>query len=363
MPKKSKNTKPIKSPKTAPAPSCPYCGGGEATKAGKRQNRSGVVQLYLCNHCARKFRDHAIHGTLSTTYPVPAIIETLSLYDRGYTLDESARRAGKHHRVSISKQLAGTWKTRYARLFPYQKIRDKVASDYPPHTLIVTARFHHGQVYDFAYHRGKMAHALASNDASSENSRAFRPLKTFLEQAPTETPHALFRSQEARASQTKQRFSLDEVAIFERKNSAVEMAQFVIPTVSRNTLRHPKLQDFMLTNDLATIAIEVPVYLTHKDTEHFSKKLGFTLPFALERGATITGHIDLLQIRGGMIHILDYKPGAKREKPIEQLMIYALALSRRTGLRLYHFKCAWFDDEHYYEFYPLHVVHKKKRAR
>ena len=43
-------------------------------------------------------------------------------------------------------------------------------------------------------------------------------------------------------------------------------------------------------------------------------------------------------------------------------MIYALALSRRTGLRLLDFKCAWFDDANYYEFYPLHVVHKRKPA-
>ena len=62
-----------------------------------------------------------------------------------------------------------------------------------------------------------------------------------------------------------------------------------------------------------------------------------------------------------MTHILDYKPGTNKDKSIEQLMVYALALSRRTGLRLYHFKCAWFDDEHYYEFYPLHVVHKLKK--
>ena len=48
-----------------------------------------------------------------------------------------------------------------------------------------------------------------------------------------------------------------------------------------------------------------------------------------------------------MIHILDYKPNAKKEKPIEQLTIYALALSRQIGLRLLNFKCAWFDDEHY----------------
>lgn len=56
---------------------------------------------------------------------------------------------------------------------------------------------------------------------------------------------------------------------------------------------------------------------------------------------TLTGHIDVLQVRNGAIHILDYKPGAKREKPIVQLMVYALALSRRTGLRLYDLVCAW----------------------
>ncbi|MDO8579313.1 MAG: hypothetical protein Q7R72_00370, partial [bacterium] len=53
-------------------------------------------------------------------------------------------------------------------------------------------------------------------------------------------------------------------------------------------------------------------------------------------------------------------------KPIEQLTWYAMALSRLTGLRLFEFKCAWFDDKDYYEFYPLHIVKKlqaRKRAR
>jgi hypothetical protein len=50
----------------------------------------------------------------------------------------------------------------------------------------------------------------------------------------------------------------------------------------------------------------------------------------------------------------------KSEKPIAQLMVYALALSRRTGLRIFDFVCAWFDEHDYYEFYPLHVVHKRR---
>jgi len=74
----------------------------------------------------------------------------------------------------------------------------------------------------------------------------------------------------------------------------------------------------------------------------------------------MTGHIDLIQVRNGLIHILDFKPNAAKEKPIEQLTWYALALSRLTGLRLYEFKCGWFDEKDYFEFYPLHVVYKMK---
>jgi len=57
---------------------------------------------------------------------------------------------------------------------------------------------------------------------------------------------------------------------------------------------------------------------------------------------------------------MDFKPSADRAKPIEQLTIYALALSRLTSLRLHSFKCAWFDEQDYFEFFPLHVVYKKK---
>jgi ATP-dependent exoDNAse (exonuclease V) beta subunit len=101
------------------------------------------------------------------------------------------------------------------------------------------------------------------------------------------------------------------------------------------------------------------VYLTPEDLRHLTEDLGFHIP--LPTTATLTGHIDVLQVRNGRVHILDYKPGAVHERPIAQLMVYALALSRRTGLRLYDFVCTWFDDQHYYEFYPLHVVHKRRR--
>ena len=119
----------------------------------------------------------------------------------------------------------------------------------------------------------------------------------------------------------------------------------------------------MIANDTVTVAAELPILLDSQDIRHYKHELNFEIPIALKDDEYITGHIDLIQVRNGSIYILDYKPSAKKAKPIEQLTIYALALARLTGLRLYHFKCAWFDSENYYEFFPLHVVYKLKNKK
>ena len=85
----------------------------------------------------------------------------------------------------------------------------------------------------------------------------------------------------------------------------------------------------MLINDSVTAAVEIPVFLTSDDIAYYRGR-GFKLDFDSQ---IITGHIDFLQLRSGFLHILDYKPEARKEKhAVTQLTIYALALSRRTGL-------------------------------
>ena len=70
-------------------------------------------------------------------------------------------------------------------------------------------------------------------------------------------------------------------------------------------------------------------------------------------GASLTGHIDFLQVRNRAVHILDYKPDARTNRPIVQLTVYALALTTLVpGLRLFDIKCAWFNEEEYCEFFP-----------
>ena len=110
----------------------------------------------------------------------------------------------------------------------------------------------------------------------------------------------------------------------------------------------------MLANDSVTIAIEIPIWLTESDIVALEREHHIEL--AAPDGAApraITGHIDFLQVRNGCVHILDYKPDARTNKPIAQLAIYALALTRLVpGLKLFDIKCAWFNEHEYCEFFP-----------
>ncbi len=77
----------------------------------------------------------------------------------------------------------------------------------------------------------------------------------------------------------------------------------------------------------------------------------------------VTGHIDLVQIRYGYVHLLDLKPEAAKEKhAMAQLFLYALALSTRTGIWLRNFVCGWFDEKDYFEFRPADVVLKMEKV-
>jgi hypothetical protein len=225
----------------------------------------------------------------------------------------------------------------------------------PARQAIFEHRLFHGQVYDFKYHRIKTDLLLTAHHGNEP----LAPLRTYLDSIPQACPHVLFLKETPRASQAKGVFRVGDIRITERHdNAAIESARFVLQTVTKNKLRHETLQEFMLVNDSATVAVEVPIVLTHADVDHYRTALGFEVPLPLQANDLYTGHIDIVQIRNAQVHILDYKPDASHVKPVEQLMIYALALARRSRLLLYHFRCAWFDDRNYFEFYPFHVVRR-----
>jgi ATP-dependent exoDNAse (exonuclease V) beta subunit len=107
------------------------------------------------------------------------------------------------------------------------------------------------------------------------------------------------------------------------------MTDLALELAKTKSQRHEKVEEFFLTNDSATVAVEVPVYLTESES-------GFDKP--------ITGHIDLIQVRSNRIHIQDYKPD-KSGNVINQLILYSKCLKKRTGLS--KITCAYFDENDY----------------
>ena len=115
----------------------------------------------------------------------------------------------------------------------------------------------------------------------------------------------------------------------------------------------------MLANDSSTIAVEIPIWLTEDEIANLETRYGIELA-AGGAPRSITGHLGFLQVRNDAVHILDYKPDARTNKPIAQLAIYALALTIRVpGLKLFDIKCAWFNEEEYNEFFPRTLFAKR----
>jgi len=329
---------------------CPYCSAGEIVKRGTRQKKFERVQLYQCAACKRTFSAERVKGK---TIPLAVIFDGLSYYNLGYSPETSCRFLKIKYGLSVDPSSISRWVEEFKDICRYARMRPYAIRRYAPPKVMESVTLYHRQVYTFRYHRAKIELLL---EEDFKNEPLYR-LKEFLDNVSTECPHQFFQGG-LRMSEQKVNFDMSRVVVREKQNFANRLAQLALQAVRNNKERHETLEKFMIANDSVTVAIEVPVYFTPEDLEHMQKVLGFTIPLTLDK--ILTGHIDILQVRNGAVHILDYKAVARKEKPINQLTFYALALSRLTGLRLYHFKCGWFDQDRYYEFFPLHVVYKKK---
>lgn len=316
------------------------------------------MQLWKCGACARIFTP-APPELRHKTYPLRVILDALTLYNLGYSLAETAAKLKARAGQRIPTSTLAAWVEEHRALTTYARRRDDGRKHAPPARAIRTVKLYHRQVYEYAYHRPKLA-MLAADREHSELTRGLIP---FLETVPTACPHDLFAGA-ARASQSAASF-IDpaRMVAYEKENFATRMAGLVIPTVGNNFLRHAALQRFMLANDSVTVAVEVPIWLTRPDIMALERQHGIRLlPDDAPPEQAITGHIDFLQVRNRAVHILDYKPDARTNRPFAQLVIYALALTRLAGLRLFDIKCAWFNENQYCEFFPRTLLARPPRS-
>ncbi len=342
---------------------CPRCKSKEIIKYGRRKIKSQYVQIYQCQQCGNFFSDRKMKYK---TYRENVILNGISIYNLGYSLRETKTQLAKRFKTKVPLSTIQSWVKKYKDICRYSGLREEGRVLYSPENLIFSRYFEHKQVYRFQYHKAKLDMCIKSGDQ-----RKLSLLKEYLEWVAQKRencpgtnsrrlfPHHIFtqesKNPKQRASQTEiERFVVTKVP---KNNLTNSLAEYGLKLARSNYERHDKVENFMLINDSVTVAAEVPVYLTNDDIKYFKKK-GFQFNF--NSNTPITGHIDLIQIRNGLIYILDYKPRARKEKPFEQLISYALALGSRTKLAIKDFKCAWFDEKDYFEFFPLHAVYRKR---
>jgi transposase-like protein len=337
---------------------CPYCGSHNFTRRGIRKKKLEIVQLWRCASCKRTFTPGpaALHNK---TYPLRMILSALTDYDTGYSLEETAARLKKKAHRSVSPSTISTWLHEYRYHCSYRRLRTDGLARFPAEQTLRSIKLYHRQIYSYAFHRPKLEFVrCGSLDDKRLGDTRFAALADFLESIPTTCPHDLFRRDDhpkARASQATPAWAdASRIIVNRKENAATQTAALIIPAVGNNKLRHETLQRFMLANDSVTVAVEIPIWLDENDITALEREHRIELaPRDGSKPRVITGHMDFLQVRNGAVHIPDYKPDARTNKPIAQLAIYALALTRRVpGLKLFDIKCAWFNELEYCEFFP-----------
>ena len=347
---------------------CIYCNSTNTKRIGKRKNKNQTIQRYKCKKCSKTFTDLA---SKNKTYPIKTILNTLSCYNLGNSQSKTSKIISQKYKIKLPQKTISNWINEYKQILPFYRIRPEAIKLYPPEEVIELHTLMHSNLpYKFQLHRAKLQ--LLFNDPKYNNrfssiKKLQQPITQYLEKVPTSKfPHHIFKHnknidknkiKEQRASQLKLRTL--NFTKFTKNNLANKLASLAINLAKTNKERHQAIQNFFLINDSTTIATEIPVYLTNDDIKYFQKRK-FNLDFK-NYETPITGHIDILQVRNDLIHILDYKPKANKINPTEQLTIYALALASRTKLALSDFKAAWFDENNYYEFFPLHAVYEKQK--
>lgn len=331
---------------------CLNCASKNIKKAGVKRLQLQTHQNYFCKDCNKTFRLNTQEK--NKTYPLPTILRTISLYNLGHS--QSKIQSLLRINPKPSQKTISNWIREFKEFCPYHRLRQEEKQHYPPEEIIQQYNFLHNNLnYKYQIHQAKL------NLLSKSNPKFLR-IKDYLNKIPTKDfPHHIFKptnkiNNTTRASQSQ--FKTLKITTLTKQNLANKLASLALNLAKTNKDRHETIQNFILTNDSTTIATEIPIYLTNDDLLYFLSKNFKINPKDFQ--TPITGHIDFLQIRNNLIYILDYKPDANKEQPIKQLTIYALALASKTKLPLTMFKCAWFDENNYYEFFPLHTVYKTK---
>jgi transposase-like protein len=232
----------------------PECGSTRIVKKGRRNNKFGWVQRYKCSSCRKSFSLRELKGRV---YPARLIMEAVSLFNRGYPMSEAVKQTRRRFTAKVSKSAVDSWIKEFRNICTYWRIRGKVLRLFSPEKIIFKKTFFHQIPYKFQYHQAKLRMFVKDY---------FSGLARYLKDIPRKCPDRMFVCGKARGSRIKLDFPIEAKR---KTNYACRLAGLALAMTKNNRERHEVVQDFMLANDTATLACEVPVYLYSREAGKF----------------------------------------------------------------------------------------------
>ena len=114
---------------TAPSPHtrkrpdrCPHCGSRDLSRKGTRSKKFETVQLWRCRGCRRVFTP-APAALRNKTYPLRVILDALTWYDLGYTLDDTRAKLKARYGLSVAASSITGWFAEHKELTSYRRLR------------------------------------------------------------------------------------------------------------------------------------------------------------------------------------------------------------------------------------------------
>jgi hypothetical protein len=250
--------------------SCLYCNSKKVVKAGIIKLKLQSAQRYFFKSCKKFFTNKKLKFR---SYPATIILQAISTYNLGYTLEQTKRIISSKFHLSLPLTTLHSWLKSYANICSFIRIRKQALAEFKPEQIILQQKFFHHQLYLFQLHQAKLK--ILSNYI---NKKKFSPLEEYLQKIfRRELPEHIFvwpdEELEKRASQVKAK--LLEFTKLQKQNLANKLAELGLMLAKTNKERHQAIQNFMLINDSVTIATEVPVYLTKDDIVFQKQKLYF----------------------------------------------------------------------------------------
>jgi len=120
-----------------PPERCPHCNSKRLIKKGTRRKKLENVPLYRCRACGRTFASGP-RAMRNKTYPIPEILDALTTYNRGATLEEAAAKISSRYGHPVAPSTVSRWFSEHPRLTTYRRLRDRGRRLFKPGPIIRT---------------------------------------------------------------------------------------------------------------------------------------------------------------------------------------------------------------------------------